>query len=147
MHIMRTIFVGILATVTAVSASAQPFPQWSMNETCARESDPGTCRLFETRARDDVSGSWGVLPEPYKKDCLARASKSLPLSYRYLKDCIEDMAAAGQRTHRILTRGDQPPQPAASPAKTPAPAAAPAKPAMPEPSSPYPPPLTIPGAR
>jgi hypothetical protein len=79
----------LLVVMAPQFALAQELPTWSPHEICAKESAPGQCALSEGRARNAVSGSWGVLPEAVKTDCLAAVKSPLDQSWRLLGQCID----------------------------------------------------------
>lgn len=126
------------AVVLAMSAGwatatlAQDLPAWSLAEICGR--DPQQCAMFEARARQSVTGGWGVLPETYKKACLAEIKTPPDRSWRLLSQCLEQQVLKGLDKQAIAT------------AATPAEPVPPAKPALVESSGVPPPPFPLPTA-
>ncbi len=84
-----------------VAATSQELPGWSIAQICAKE--PAQCREFEARARQAVSGGWGVLPEGYRKACLAEVTSPLDHSWRLLSQCIELQVLRGMDKEAIAT--------------------------------------------
>lgn len=81
---------GLIAITLALApASAQELPDWQPRDICASDSANGQCLLFEQRAQNDVTASWGVLPDAARRTCLARFEPPLEPSWRILGDCIE----------------------------------------------------------
>ena len=99
----------------AATAAAQDLPAWSIAEICAKE--PAQCQSFEGQARQTVSGGWSVLPEAYRKACLAEIKSPLDRSWRLLSQCIELQVLKGLDKETIATAASPaepvpPPQPA-----------------------------------
>lgn len=133
----RALAVTVLAGAAGLAAdraalAADDLPRWSLAEACARESDPGTCRLFEAEARRTVSGAWLVLPDAIRRQCSAAATAYGQGSYRLLALCLEDEHAKRNAAHAkaVGQAGSGTPTTAATPA---------AQPQAPAPSSDAPP--------
>jgi hypothetical protein len=133
--------------------AAEALPTWAPTEICRQDSSPGQCAAFEARARDAVSGSWGVLPDTTKAACLGEVKAPADRSWRLLGECLDTRTAAALEKHDAIatrsTPGEPVPPPAArapaaAPAPVPAAAAAPA--AAPIPAAAAAPAATTPAA-
>jgi hypothetical protein len=124
---MRAAAAMALAAAGGAPVAAQALPTWSIAEICAKE--PQQCAAFEARAREAVSGGWGVLPEAYRMACLGEVKLPEDRSWRLLSQCLEQQALKGLDKDAIAT--------AATPAE---PVPAPKVDGVP------PPPFGIPGA-
>lgn len=118
---------GVLALL-ATAATAEQLPDWKIDDICREDSAPGQCSLFEMRARNAVTGSWGVLPPDVQATCLAATSAPSDHSWRELAGCIEleILHAKAERaiaTARTPSELEFPAQPESGPADEPANAA------------------------
>lgn len=98
-------------------ALAQEIPAWSIAEICAKETQQ--CATFEARARQAVTGGWGVLPQAYQAACLADVKSPLDRSWRQLSQCLELQVLKGLDKRAIATVATPaepvpPPRPAAA---------------------------------
>jgi hypothetical protein len=114
-----------LAAGIASPAMAQPLPNWNPAETCAKDSSPGQCIAFERRARDAVSGSWGVLLDGTKTACLDAVKSPLDRSWRLLADCIDEKTRGVLAKRNAIATQFTPAEPVPPPGSAPMPAAAP----------------------
>jgi outer membrane protein OmpA-like peptidoglycan-associated protein len=74
---------------SVVAANALRVPNWQPEDICSRDSARGQCLLLERKARNDVTVSWGLLPDAVRTACLTRFQAPLEPSWRILGDCIE----------------------------------------------------------
>ncbi len=141
--ITRAIATAVVALLLVTTASAEPLPTWKTADICHADSAPGQCAIYEGRARNAISGSWGVLPRDVQTACIAATRSPADQSWRALAECIDREILQAKRRRAIATAATpakaEPPlqatekfpaaEPAvAEPAATPAPAAAPAEP-------------------
>jgi hypothetical protein len=127
----KGIWLLALAACVASPAFAQTLPSWDPSEICRKDSSPGQCAAFEARARNAVSGSWGVLLDATKKTCLDAVKSPLDQSWRLLASCIDESTEANLvKQNAIATRltPGEPIAPASTPASAAAPASTPAAP-------------------
>jgi hypothetical protein len=129
--IKRRIALSLLLATFPQLALGQELPKWTIQEICANESAPGQCAVFEGRARNAISGSWGVMPEAVKRSCLGAVKSPLDRSWRLLGHCIEMATLKAVDRRAVAT--------AATPAE-PVPAPIPAGSVPPVPSAPVEPP-------
>jgi hypothetical protein len=101
--VKRIIASTLLVVACTQLALAQELPKWAIPGICAKASAPGQCALFEGRARNAVSGSWGVLPETVKRSCLAAVKNPLDQSWRLLGHCIEAETLKGVERRAVAT--------------------------------------------
>jgi hypothetical protein len=123
---LRIIALTLLVAVCTQRALAQELPRWAIPEICTKTSVPSHCARFEARAQNAVSGSWDVLPEVVKKNCLAAVKSPLDQSWRLFADCIdaETLKAVDRRgvaTAATPSEPVPPPKPAMSTDGIPAP--------------------------
>lgn len=118
-------------------ASSEEIPDWKISEICASENNPGYCAIFEREARRAILGGWGVLPESYRKECLAQVKGPYDRSYRLLSQCLEAQSLKGLDKDAIKTAATAP-EPLSPPKAEMAPPPAP-RAAEPAPSPPAPP--------
>jgi hypothetical protein len=122
----RIIASTLLMAACTQHALAQELPRWTIPEICAKTSVPGHCARFEARAQNAVSGSWDVLPEVVKNNCLAAVKSPLDQSWRLLADCIDTETLKGVDRRAVVTAATPsepvpPPKPAVSTDGIPAP--------------------------
>ena len=142
----RSILCAALLALTVAGAPvgearAQALPAWKIADICAKESAPGQCAAFESRALKAVSSSWSFVLEPIRQACLAQAKAPLDQSWRLLAECIDAETLKALDKSAVLTARTpaepvpppKPPEPAAAPppAATPPPAPAATPPAEP----------------
>lgn len=128
--VTRAITSAGIVALLATGAMAEQLPSWKIEDICREDSAPGQCSLFERRARNAVSGSWGVLPTAVQAACLESTRAPADQSWRELAGCIEieTLHAKAERaiaTARTPADPEPPAQPASEPAAEPAAAAVP----------------------
>jgi hypothetical protein len=100
---IRRIASSLLAVMSPQLALAQALPTWRIQEICAKESAPGQCALFEGRARNAVSGSWDIMPEAVRRNCLAEMMSPQNQSWRLLGNCIDRETLKGVDRRAVAT--------------------------------------------
>ncbi len=93
--VMRRLAAAILVFGIAGSAQAVELPEWDVSGLCKGEGFPGQCQLNEGVAKRALSGGWDLVPDAYRKDCLAQVKLPYDKSYRLLSQCLEEQVGAG----------------------------------------------------
>ena len=139
--VTRAIAAAVTAVLLSTPAAAEKLPSWAIADICREDSAPGQCSMFESRARNAVTGGWGFLLPEVQSYCLEATSSPLDNSWRALAACIEQRVLRSKAEHAIATSSTpSKPEPAAQPAVSEtAPASeSEAQPAAAEPESPAP---------
>lgn len=109
--VTRAIMTAGCVVLFASGAAAESLPSWNIADICREDSAPGQCSLFEARARNAVTGSWGVLPSNVQTACIAATREPIDQSWRELAGCIEIETLHARSERAIATARTPSPEP------------------------------------